>query len=248
MIVVLAIPIVPFVLFGARVESWLAAWRDDPSEASIVAAGVILLLATDVFLPIPSSLVSPLAGSQLGTVGGTAASWLGMSLGAVIGFALARALGPPLVASLTRSADRERTSRLIERFGPLLLVLGRGVPVLAEATVLLFGMHGLTWRRFLPPVLLANLGLALAYSALGELAERYHSLPLALAVAIALPVLMVAAFRVWTKAPPSKALPSKALPSKALTNGQGESSMDRSLAQRSIDRPPAQHPDQWSGL
>ena len=243
MIVVLAIPIVPFVLFGARVESWLAAWRDDPPEASIVAAGVILLLATDVFLPIPSSLVSTLAGSKLGTVGGTAASWLGMSLGAVIGFALARALGPPLVAWLTRSADRERTSRLIERFGPLLLVLGRGVPVLAEATVLLFGMHGLTWRRFLPPVLLANLGLALAYSALGELAERYHSLPLALAVAIALPVLMVAAFRVWTKAPPSKALPSK-----ALTSGQGESSMDRSLAQRSMDRPPAQHPDQWSGL
>jgi hypothetical protein len=80
----------------------------------------------------------------------------------------------------------------------MLLVLSRGVPVLAEATVLLFGMHGLAWRRFLPPVLLANLGLALAYGMFGELAERYHSLPLAMAVAIALPVLMVAAFRAWT--------------------------------------------------
>jgi membrane protein DedA with SNARE-associated domain len=102
----------------------------------------------------------------------------------------------------------KHTGRLVERFGPTLLVLGRGVPVLAEATVLLFGMHGLTWRRFLPPVLLANLGLALAYSLFGELAERYHSLPLALAVAIALPVLMVAAFRAWTGREPADPSPS----------------------------------------
>ena len=198
MIVVLAIPIVPFFLFGERVEAWLQAWRENPPDRPIVGAAVVLLLATDVFLPIPSSLVSTLAGSQLGAAGGTAASWIGMSLGAVLGFAIARRFGPRLVDWMTRPDDLRRTTALIERFGPLLLVLGRGVPVLAEATVLLFGMHGLTWRRFLPPVLLANLGLALAYSLFGELAERYHSLPLALAVAIALPVLMVAAFRAWT--------------------------------------------------
>jgi uncharacterized membrane protein YdjX (TVP38/TMEM64 family) len=195
---IVAIPIVPFVLFGARVDAWLDNWRADPPAWPLVAAAVVLLLATDVFLPIPSSLVSTLAGSQLGAVAGTAASWLGMSLGAAIGFAVARQFGPPLVAWLTRPADLERTALLVQRFGPMLLVLSRGVPVLAEATVLLFGMHGLSWRRFLPPVLLANLGLALAYGMFGELAERYHSLPLAMAVAIALPVAMVAAFRAWT--------------------------------------------------
>jgi uncharacterized membrane protein YdjX (TVP38/TMEM64 family) len=198
MIVVLAIPIVPFLLWGERVEVWLETWREHPPAAPLVAAGVVLLLATDVFLPIPSSLVSTLAGSQLGAVGGALASWTGMSFGAIIGFAIARRFGPRLVVWMTRPYDLRRTAALIEQFGPMLLVLGRGVPVLAEATVLLFGMHGLTWRRFLPPVLLANLGLALAYSLFGELAERYHSLPLALAVAIALPVLMVAAFRTWT--------------------------------------------------
>jgi membrane protein DedA with SNARE-associated domain len=91
------------------------------------------------------------------------------------------------------------------RLGPLLLVLGRGVPVLAEATVLLCGMHGLSWRRFLPPVLLSNLGLAIAYAAFGQLAERYQWLPLALAVSIALPVLMAAAFRLVSKNDPQPA-------------------------------------------
>lgn len=198
MIVILAIPIVPFLLFGTQVEGWFAAWQEDPPAAPAVAAVVIGLLATDIFLPIPSSVVATLAGYQLGAVGGTAAAWTGMTLGAVIGFALARWLGPRFVAWMTRHSDLARTQALTDRFGPLILVLGRGVPVLAEATVLLMGMHALSWRRFLPPVLLANLGLAVAYAAFGELAEKYHVLPLALGVSIALPVVMVALFRTWS--------------------------------------------------
>lgn len=163
-----------------------------------VAAVVVGLLATDVFLPVPSSVVATLAGYQLGVIGGTGAVWCGMTVGAVIGFALARWLGPRFVSWMTRQSDLVRTQRLTDRYGPLILVLGRGVPVLAEASVLLLGMHGLSWRRFLPPVLLSNLGLALAYAAFGELAEKYSLLPLALGVSIALPVVMVALFRAWS--------------------------------------------------
>jgi uncharacterized membrane protein YdjX (TVP38/TMEM64 family) len=200
MIVVLAVPIVPFLIFGQEgMERALDEWREHPPQPMIVAGAVVGLLATDIFLPIPSSLVSTLAGWQLGAVGGTAASWIGMSLGAAIGFALARQFGPAVVAWLTRADDLARTRLLAERFGPALLVLGRGVPILAEATVLLLGMHGMSWRRFLPPVLLANLGLALAYAVFGQIAERYQWLPLALAIAIALPVAMIAAFRALAK-------------------------------------------------
>jgi uncharacterized membrane protein YdjX (TVP38/TMEM64 family) len=201
MIVVLAIPIVPFVLFGPQLEAALQAWQQHPPAAWLVALAVIALLATDIFLPIPSSLVSTLAGWQLGALGGALAAWTGMSLGAIIGFALAKCWGQPLVAWLTRKGDLERTNLLAQRFGPTLLVLGRGVPVLAEATVLLVGMHGLSWRAFLPPVLLSNLGLAIAYAVFGKVAAKYQWLPLALAVSIALPVLMVAGFRTLVKEP-----------------------------------------------
>jgi membrane protein DedA with SNARE-associated domain len=203
MIVVLAVPIVPFLIFGQEgMERALEQWREHPPPPMIVATAVVGLLALDIFLPIPSSLVSTLAGWQLGAAGGTAASWVGMSLGAAIGFALARWLGQPAVMWLTRADDLARTRLLAERFGPALLVLGRGVPILAEATVLLLGMHGMSWRRFLPPVLLANLGLALAYAVFGQIAERYQWLPLALAIAIALPVLMIAAFRALARPAP----------------------------------------------
>jgi uncharacterized membrane protein YdjX (TVP38/TMEM64 family) len=66
------------------------------------------------------------------------------------------------------------------------------VPVLAEASVLLMGMQRLSWQRFLVPVLLSNLGLAIAYSAFGEIAEKHQWLPLALAVSIGLPVVLAA--------------------------------------------------------
>ena len=79
---------------------------------------------------------------------------------------------------------------LSQRFGPAVLIFGRGVPVLAEASVLLMGVHRLSWGRFLPAVLLSNLGIAFAYSAFGDFAEQNQWLPLALGVSIALPVLL----------------------------------------------------------
>jgi hypothetical protein len=41
-------------------------------------------------------------------------------------------------------------------------------------------------------VLLSNLGLAIAYSVFGEIAEKHQWLPLALAVSIGLPVVLAA--------------------------------------------------------
>jgi membrane protein DedA with SNARE-associated domain len=203
MIIVLAVPIVPFLIFGQEgIERALEEWRENPPPPLVVATAVIGLLTLDIFLPIPSSLVSTLAGWQLGALGGTAASWVGMTLGAAIGFALARQFGKPFVIWLTRHDDLARTRHLAEQFGPALLVLGRGVPILAEATVLLLGMHGMTWRRFLPPVVLANFGLALAYAVFGRIAERYQWLPLALAIAIAMPVALIAAFRTLARSTP----------------------------------------------
>lgn len=199
MIIVLLVPIIPFLLFGEAMDAWLAAWQENPPHPATLALVIIGLLATDVFLPIPSSLVTTLAGSQLGAIGGTLASFLGMTLGAAIGFGLARWCGPPLVRWLTRSDDLDRTAKLAARFGPLLLLVGRGVPVLAEASVLLLGMHGMNWRTFLPPVLLSNAVLAIAYALMGSFSDELGGLPFVLAVSVIVPVLLVAAFRIFSR-------------------------------------------------
>jgi len=187
---VLLVPIVPFVAFGSALESWFEQLVQHPMPPWLAAVAVVGLLSTDIFLPVPSSLISTLGGWQLGWQAGTLFSWIGMSVGSSIGFSLARRWGRPFALRMSRGDDLDRMQLLSDRFGPLVLVLTRAVPILAEASVLLLGIHRLTWKRFLPPVLLSNLGIALAYSAFGNVAQRHNWLPLALGVAVALPVLL----------------------------------------------------------
>jgi uncharacterized membrane protein YdjX (TVP38/TMEM64 family) len=161
---------------------------------------VIGVLASDVLLPVPSSFVSTLAGSRLGVWIGAAAIWLGMTAGAVGGFALARWFGRPLAERFVAADDLHRMQGLSDRAGPGMLVLTRALPVLAEASVLLLGAMRLPWRRFLPAVALANLGLALAYAALGHFAYQNGHLAVALVASIALPVLATTLSRQWLPA------------------------------------------------
>jgi uncharacterized membrane protein YdjX (TVP38/TMEM64 family) len=125
----------------------------------------------------------------LGILAGTAASWLGMTLGAAIGFVVARTCGRPLAERFSSIDDLQRMDVLAMRYGAWILVVTRALPVLAEAAVLFLGATRLSWRQFLPAVILSNLGIAAVYSVLGHFARSQGELPLALAASIALPVL-----------------------------------------------------------
>jgi len=197
MCAVLLVPILPFLLFGGQLDTWLRGMSEDPPSQAATAAIVVGLLSTDILLPIPSSVISTMAGWQLGWWRGTLATWTGMSLGAVLGFALARRWGRPLALWFSKAEDLERMQQTSERYGPFVLVLARAVPVFAEASVLLMGIHKLSWRRFLPAVLASNLGIALAYSAFGDYAQQHQWLPLALGISIAVPVLVAALAQRW---------------------------------------------------
>jgi uncharacterized membrane protein YdjX (TVP38/TMEM64 family) len=202
MVVILAVPILPFLLFGEAVESAIGRWKaNDPSQISVMLT-VVLFLASDIFLPIPSSLICTLAGWELGAVAGTLINWLGMSLGAILGFALARRFGLPLARRFSREEDLAQTGAIVGRYGPAVLVLGRGVPVVAEASVLIAGLHALSWRKFLPPVLISNFGLAAAYAVVGRFAQNYVALPIALASSILVPVGLALMFRGWSRRRP----------------------------------------------
>lgn len=185
---VLLVPIVPFLMLHGVIERWLAAWAAEPPDPWVVAGLVVGILSTDVFLPVPSSLVSTLAGSQLGLLGATFASWLGLNLGAAVGLAVGRGWGRAFAERLAGRDELERMQPLAARLGASLLILTRALPILAEATVLLLGVQRLPWRKFWPPVLLSNLGIAIAYAWMGSQAAENEWLPYALAVSVALPL------------------------------------------------------------
>ena len=130
----------------------------------------------------------PIAGAMGQRVGGASSSLIVHLGGAVASLALL----------LSRGEDLERMRYVINRFGPFVLVLTRAIPVLAEAAVLACGLHRIGWGKFLPPVLLSNLGIAIAYAALGRLSAAQGWFPVAMAVAVALPaVVMIGVGRRW---------------------------------------------------
>jgi uncharacterized membrane protein YdjX (TVP38/TMEM64 family) len=142
--VALAIPILPFLGFGESAESHITNWLDTSLSHGAAAALVIGLLATDIVLPVPSSVVSMFAGTMLGFWVGTVASWCGMTVGAALAFGLVRVFGRPLARRLSTEEELVRMDRLADRYGVLILVLMRPIPVLAEASVLLMGLMRLS--------------------------------------------------------------------------------------------------------
>ncbi len=184
----LLIPIVPFIGFGEQLEARIREWSESKPPHGVVAAAIVGVLTTDVFLPIPSSFISTFGGAELGVALGTAASWLGMTAGAMLGYVLARIFGQPLAARFARPEELARMETLTRRWGARAIVLSRAVPVLAEASVLLMGATGLSWRQFVWPMALANLGIALAYSILGHLGKTNDAVLIALAASITLPI------------------------------------------------------------
>ncbi len=158
--------IVPFVIWEDALFELSRRWLASTTHRSLVALLAAGLLALDLVAPIPSSFVSAIAAAALGPVMGTIAIWAGMTVGALAGYALGRSGGTPLVARFVGPGELERVERLMERFGSAVIVVCRGVPVLAEASVLVAGAAKMRFRTFAWMSTASNLGLALAYALL----------------------------------------------------------------------------------
>jgi uncharacterized membrane protein YdjX (TVP38/TMEM64 family) len=190
---VLALVLVPFALFGARVEAWAAGFFR-PGAASTGWAALVIagLLAGDVVLPVPSSLVGTAAGYLLGFAAGTAVAWAGMTAGCLLGYALGARAGRPAAGRLVGAEELVRLEALRARFGDWALVITRPVPVLAEAAVVFAGVGKMPPGRFLALTAFSNLGISAAYAAVGAFSASANSFLLAFAGAILLPLVAMA--------------------------------------------------------
>lgn len=144
------------------------------SEHGRAAAGVALalLLALDLFLPLPSSALQMLAGHFFGTALGGAIGFSGSFASAVIGFALCRRFGIPAFARLCGEQETARLARSLARLSPWLVLATRGAPMLAELAACLAGLAAFPTSRFLLCVGLGAAPVAWIYAAAGAHARE----------------------------------------------------------------------------
>jgi 3-dehydroquinate synthase len=185
---VLVLPLVLLAFVGESYEPFIARLKDDPPSATIVFTAVAVILATDLVLPVPSGPISTLAGSHLGIVAGTLASVIGMTVGGIIAFALARRWGRPLAQKYAGAEQLSELEKMASAHGIWLVVLTRPLPVLAEAAVLLVGTLQMSWRTFLPTLIITNLVIGATYAILGHYASQQNWLVIAICAAIGGPI------------------------------------------------------------
>lgn len=185
-VLLIGLVLIPFFLFESQFNELAARMTEGGTPRALVAAGVLALLALDVFLPVPSSIVSTGAGVLLGFWQGAAVVWLGMMAGCAVGYALGFR-GSGAAGRLVGTESLERAGQLMARYGDLTIVLCRPVPVLAEASVVFAGLVRAPFGRFARLTALSNLGIALGYTAFGAFSMRLDSFLVAFVGALLLP-------------------------------------------------------------
>lgn len=195
-VILIAIVLLPFLLFERQFEQ-LATWLAQGNASGwATAAAIGALLALDVFLPVPSSIVSTGAGVLLGFWKGTLVIWIGMNLGCAIGYLFGAYAAAP-ARRLVGSDGLARAGKVMDQYGPWAIAVCRPIPVLAESSVVFAGLVKSPLAPFLWLTTLADLGIALAYAAVGAFSMRAGSFLLTFAGAIALPGLALLAGKMW---------------------------------------------------
>jgi uncharacterized membrane protein YdjX (TVP38/TMEM64 family) len=191
------------VLWGDSLQAAVAEFLREPASRFVFGLCGVLLLAADIVLPVPSSLVASALGAALGWLWGTAAAALGLTWGCVVGFGIGR-LARDRLGTERLGPDYQHVSSLLQRYGTSVLVLCRGVPVLAEASVMAAGALGMSARRCIAVAALANLGVAGVYATVGAAAWDV-SPAAAFATALLLPgVLLIVASAAERKSSPDR--------------------------------------------
>ena len=179
--------LIPFFFLEETIMHAFTNAMDEEFNKAWFAGLIVILLALDLVLPVPSSIASTTAGAALGFGAGAITCWVGMSLGCVIGYWLGSEGGTPTVRRLVGTTELEKATRLGRRYGIMFLIVSRAVPVLAEVSVITAGVMRIPPKVFFIVTGFSNLGISLVYAGVGAFAFELHSFVLAFLGAILVP-------------------------------------------------------------
>ena len=162
------IVLISFAVWGDAIDAWTKA-TDEKTGGNrlLVAAVLFLVLASDIFLPVPSSLASASCGLFLGPWVGFAVSFAAMSASAAMGYAFGR-FASARAERLVGASDMAALRDFQRRFGPWLLLAMRPVPILAEASAVFAGIGRMPAGAAALQLALGNAVVSMLYVFVGD--------------------------------------------------------------------------------
>jgi uncharacterized membrane protein YdjX (TVP38/TMEM64 family) len=157
---------------GLSLEGMAGAWLSQAGAGSAVL--IVMLLALDVFLPVPSSLVMVLSGAAFGVGPGAALALIGSITGEWLGFELVRRYGRR--AWLMGNESIEPFEHFFERHGVAAVIITRPLPIVMETMSLVAGLSGMGRSAFLLASFVGTTPIVLVYAYAGAFSRETGSL------------------------------------------------------------------------
>ncbi len=155
-----------------------------------IALIVTALLASDVFLSVPTILIVTYAGHILGFKLGLAASTTGMLISGSIAYILCRISGNKMLSILIKDKKQiDEVNSIFHRLGFGMLIIARALPMLPEATCCLSGMMKFNVLKFIFYYLLGTLPYAIVLTYLGSISSADNPYPAFIGIGIVYAIL-----------------------------------------------------------
>jgi uncharacterized membrane protein YdjX (TVP38/TMEM64 family) len=154
----------------------------NPYKISLI---VTALLASDVFLSVPTILIVTYAGHILGFELGVISSTIGMLLSGTIAYILCRLSGNKMLGILIKDKKQiDEVNSIFHRLGFGMLIIARALPMLPEATCCLSGMMRFNFLKFLFYYLMGTLPYAIVLTYLGSISSADNPYPAFIGIGI----------------------------------------------------------------
>jgi uncharacterized membrane protein YdjX (TVP38/TMEM64 family) len=179
--------LIPFAIWGADFErsfsqeaaaAWLAGY------GHWAAAAGILLLISDLFLPIPATAVMAALGYIYGPLTGGLIATVGSILSGALAYLLCRWFGRPAAVRLLGAQDLGQGERLFARAGGWLVVLSRWLPVFPEVIACMAGLARMPPRAFFAALVCGSAPLGLVFATIGHAGADHPILAVALSAGL----------------------------------------------------------------
>lgn len=177
--------LLPFLLWADHLrfdQSSAVEWlRDFGSWAW--AAGILLLIS-DLLLPIPGTAVMAALGFIYGPVGGGTISAIGSMLSGALAYYLCRLSGRRAAIWLIGEKDLERGENLFNRIGGWLVAVSRWLPLFPEVIACMAGLVRMPRRIFFTALACGSAPLGFTYATVGAAGTDNPTLALVLSACL----------------------------------------------------------------
>ena len=191
-------------ILGISLEPMARSWMANAGTAG--AATVVVLLAADIFIPVPSSVVMVLSGAAFGVFWGSLLAFIGSISGEWLGFELARRYGTSLSTRfIGDEAERQRLNRILIRHGAAAVAVTRALPVVMETMSVVAGLSTMTRGTFLIASTIGTLPIVAVYAYAGAKSREMGTVVPAIVILIAVAAAGWIWYRAIRKAPSSAA-------------------------------------------